>query len=70
MLAQPTDEELFSALDSEQYFNKVSEAANSLDLSLQAYRYRLNTAKKVLKGYEPQFGEPVDGFQTPNLPDR
>ena len=21
-----------------------------------------------LKGYTPQFGEPVDGFQTPNLP--
>ena len=25
-------------------------------------------AKKNLKGYEPQYGEPVDGFQTPNLP--
>ena len=25
-------------------------------------------AASNLKGYEPQYGEPVDGFQTPNLP--
>ena len=62
MPAQLTDEELFTALDAEQYFDKVYEAAASLDLSPQVYRYRRNTAKKVLKGYEPQYGEPVDGF--------
>ena len=35
MPAQLKDEELFAALDAEQYFDKVYEAANSLDLSPQ-----------------------------------
>ena len=68
MPAQLTDEELFAALDAEQYFDKVYEAAASLNLSPQTYRYRLMMAKKNLKGYEPQYGEPVEGFQTPHLP--
>ena len=38
MPAQLTDEELFSALDAEQYFDKVYEAAASLNLSPQTYR--------------------------------
>ena len=63
-----TDEDLFAALDAEQHFGTLVEASASLGMSPQAYRYRLNVAKNKLKGYEPDYGEPVQGFSTPYLP--
>ena len=63
-----TDEDLFSALDAEQHFSTVVEASASLGMSPQTYRYRLNVAKNKLQGYEPNYGEPVQGFSTPFLP--
>ena len=63
-----TDEDLFSALDAEQYFGTLVEASASLGMSPQAYRYRLTVAKNKLKGYEPNYGEPLEGFSTPLLP--
>ena len=63
-----TDDELFAALDAEQHFGTLVEASASLGMSPQAYRYRLNVAKNKLQGYEPHYGEPVEGFSTPFLP--
>ena len=39
-----------------------------MGLLLQTFGYRLNVAKNKLKGYESDFGEPVEGFSTPFLP--
>mgnify|MGYP001502250931 FL=1 len=63
-----SDEDLFSALDAEQHFGTLVETSASVGLSPQAYRYRLNVAKNKLQGYEPNYGEPVQGFSTPYLP--
>ena len=63
-----TDEDLFAALDAEQHFGTLVEASASLGLSPQAFRYLLTIAKNKLKGYEPNYGEPVQGFSTPFLP--
>ena len=63
-----TDDELFAALDAEQYFENAKDAANSLGLKTHTYRWRLNAAKERVEGYEPTYGEPVQGFSTPFLP--
>ena len=60
-----TDEDLFAALDAEQHFGTLIEASASVGLLLQTFGYRLNVAKNKLKGYEPNYGEPVEGFSTP-----
>ena len=63
-----TDEDLFAALDAEQYFESSKDAANSLGLKTHSYRWRLNAAKERVEGYEPSYGESVKGFSTPFLP--
>ena len=60
-----TDDELFVALDAAQYFESSKDAAKSLGLDVLTYRWRLNAAKERVEGYEPSYGEPVEGFSTP-----
>ena len=67
MPIQLTDEELFSALDAEQQHDTLTEAAQSLELSRKGYTYRFEVARDRL-GHVPDYGEPIEGFSSPELP--
>ena len=67
MATQLTDEELFLALDAEQHHQTLTEAAQSLGLSRKGYSYRLEVARDRL-GDLPDYGEPIEGFSSPELP--
>ena len=61
------DEDLLNALDAEQHHATLTEAAHSLGLSRKGYSYRLDVARERL-GNLPDYGEPIEGFSSPELP--
>lgn len=67
MATQLTDEELFSALDDEQHHETKAEAGRSLGLTRKGFSYRLEVARERL-GDLPDYGEPIEGFSSPELP--
>ena len=67
MATQPTDEELFSTLDAEQNYETKAEAGRSLGLTRKGFAYRLDVARDRL-GDLPDYGEPIEGFSSPELP--
>ena len=67
MATQLTDEELFSVLDADHTFETRAEAGRSLGLSRKGFAYRLEIARDRL-GNLPDYGEPIEGFSSPELP--
>ena len=67
MATQLTDEELFSALDADHSYETKTEAARSLGLTRKGFAYRLDVARNRL-GDPPDYGEPIEGFNLPELP--
>ena len=67
MATQLTDEELFSVLDADHTFETKAEAGRSLGLSRKGFAYRLEVARDCL-GDLPDYGEPIEGFSSPELP--
>ena len=62
-----SDEDLLNALDAEQNYQTLTEAAQSLSLSRKGFAYRLEVARDRL-GDLPDYGEPIEGLSSPELP--
>ena len=64
-----SDEDLLTALDAEQNYQTLTEAAQSLGLTRKGFSYRLDVARDRL-GNLPDYGEPIEGFSSPGATDR